>query len=301
MIQNRAVWGVLASAFLLGALSGWGDAQEVEGGSAGQSAEDQVAENQVAENQVAADQAEQPTDEALKHIKEYSIRFDNEESPLKLKTDAVMRWTNPIQQDQRGTVFFWMSEGRPQAVGCFFHYAPRGRERQIHEFHSLATKPFRVTYQGKEVWGPREGLSFTAFPKAGPPAASAQGRVVQMRRLARQFNVEMRAQNGNLTELRLLPSPAMVYQPNHSECTDGAIFLFVAGGTDPDTFLLIENRPVDGKPTWHYAFARFHYNELTAQLNGEDVWSANAIPRMASNYHGSAHYRDNIYISFRAL
>ena len=44
--------------------------------------------------------------------------------------------------------------------------------------------------------------------------------------------------------------------------------------TDPEVLLAIEARPVDGKPAWHYGFARMSMVNLRAQHKDRDVWRA---------------------------
>ena len=52
---------------------------------------------------------------------------------------------------------------------------------------------------------------------------------------------------------------------------DGVLFALVWKGTDPDVLLMLENREVNGKQRWRYAFARFNC-EMWAQRNGKEVW-----------------------------
>ncbi len=229
----------------------------------------------------------------------YSITFDGSDTEFEMNPTPLLRWSNPIVMDQRGAVFVWMASGRPQTIGCCFHELANDSEKQIHEFHSLATKPLRARRDGKEIWHPRKTLEFSVVPNAPQPAAAPSGRDVQMRQIARRFAAQMKRDNGDQTELRLISRPVLTYQPRTNQCIDGAIFSFAAGGTDPDAFLLIENRPVDEGSAWHYALARFHFNEITAQLDRANVWTADAKPRLANNYLGSRTFRDDVYIVFR--
>lgn len=231
-------------------------------------------------------------------ISAYEIEFDDQATALKLRETPVLSWTNPVQQDQRGAIFVWMALGRPQVVGCCFHFGTGNAEARIHEFHTLAKTPLKARRDQKVIWQPRQGLTFTALPSPAP-AASPQARNIQMRQISRRFTAQMTRDNGDRTELRLISRPILTYAPDDDSCTDGAIFSFAAGGTDPDAFLLIENRIVEERPTWHYCFARFHFNELKAQLNGDEVWLAEAKPGLMRNYLGSKTFRDDVYVTFR--
>ncbi len=232
-------------------------------------------------------------------ISEYSIALDGQAAtPLELRETPVLSWTNPVQQDQHGAIFVWMASGRPQAVGCCFQFGTGNAKARVQEFHTLAAEPLSARRDEKVVWQPRQGLTFSPLPSPAP-AASPQARAIQMRQISRRFTAQMIRESGDRTELRLISRPVLSYAPNNERCTDGAIFSFAAGGTDPDAFLIIENVSVEGQPTWQYCFARFHFNELKAQLDGNDVWSAEAKPGLSRNYLGSKKFRDDTYISFR--
>ena len=93
-----------------------------------------------------------------------------------------------------------------------------------------------------------------------------------MRALAQEFHAFFDVPEDH-TELRLLPQPLYRYQTKGPDLLDGALFAYVLT-TDPEVLLAIEDRPVDGVPTWHYAFARMSMVNLRARHKGRDVWSA---------------------------
>lgn len=229
----------------------------------------------------------------------YAIRYDDSDAPLAFRRAPLLRWTNPVRNDQQGAVFVWMDSGRPQVVGSSFHYAPSGREATIHEFHSLSDRPLVATRDGKEFWHPSSKLKFSRLEGLPPPATSSQARQLQMRALSRRVTVQMTDNHGSVTQLRLLSRPVISYQPDDASGVDGAMFAFAAGGTDPDAFLLIENRTHDGQSAWDFAFARFHYNELAAQIDGSEVWQVEAATGMQGNFWGSKKFRDALYLSIR--
>lgn len=253
-----------------------------------------------------------PVDVLLDELGKYSIVADKDVADQEdvatdpdqakqfvLREQPIMNWSNPTYQDQRGAIYVWLHDGRPQVIGCCFLNRPDGRESRIHELHSLASGPLQASYSDRMVWRPRPSFAVESVPGTRPPVASPQGRLVQMRQIARRFSGQMSRDDGDRTELRLISRPVYTYQPKTDACTDGAIFALAAEGTDPDAFLVVENRNVEGKPTWVYGLARFHFNALTAQLDGQDVWQVEAKPNLLRNYHGSRNYRDDAYIVFR--
>ena len=72
----------------------------------------------------------------------------------------------------------------------------RGRNIS-HEFHLLADEPIApIDLPTRKRWEPAEGLKRLPVSGALPPAATASGRLTQMRQISRTFAVHMEAVNG---------------------------------------------------------------------------------------------------------
>src|SRR6185437_15348970 len=128
-----------------------------------------------------------------------------------LKKEPIFEWTNPIRSTlQHGVIFLWLRDGRPAALGCIFSQQdPKlpGR-RIIHELHALEGDKLVVSRpQALNEWQPRAGLARKELPDAEAPAATAGARLVQMRRLAREFTGHEPDSEGKRCDLRLLPAP----------------------------------------------------------------------------------------------
>ena len=61
-----------------------------------------------------------------------------------------------------------------------------------------------------------------------------------------------------------MAQPLYRYPEQVSSVLDGAIFSF-AMTTDPELLVLLEDREIDGQPTWHVAFARFGNKAMTVK------------------------------------
>lgn len=245
----------------------------------------------------ASDDKEDPYAAFAQTAKSYQVFRKDESKPLPLRKEPILKWTNPIRRQERGSVFVWTENDRPIAVGSFFTYVYDSKVFPKHEFHSLATTPLKAAIDGTDVWTPSKGVEWKPFKDVRPPAAQPRLRLVQMRQLARRFELRLHDPNRGKQDLRLVPQPLLRYEPESETVVDGAIFSF-AVATDPEAMLLIEARkPKDGLQ-WRYAFARFHYWALDARLDGKQVWAPEEDILMETLKRGAADGRDRAYISF---
>jgi hypothetical protein len=216
----------------------------------------------------------------VKEAVEYSIAVESSpKKALELTKEPIFDWSNPVRSGlQQGVVFLWLRNERPAALCSVFSYPDtRLPGRQIiHEFHALDTEKLLVSRPGEyNQWKPQTGLARHVLFDAGTPAATAGARLVQMRRLAREFSGHSVDREGKHLELRLLPSPLYRYPAAETGVVDGALFaLMSSAGTDPEVLLMIESREVEGKLRWEYACGRFSDWELRLQRKDKEVWSS---------------------------
>jgi hypothetical protein len=216
----------------------------------------------------------------VKEAAEYSMVVESApKRPLELKKEPVFEWTNPIRSSlQQGVIFLWLRDGRPAALGSIFSQMdPRLPGRRVfHEFHALDRDKLIVSrIKALNEWKPQAGLARKELADAGTPAATAGARLVQMRRLARQFTGHEIDGEGKHYDLRLLPAPLYRYSAAKSGVVDGALFTLVSTeGTDPEVWLLLEARQEGGKIRWEYACGRFSNRSLYVQRKDKEVWSS---------------------------
>lgn len=210
-----------------------------------------------------------------REVAEYRVAASTEpETILMLKSEPALRWTNPVRETDGGLVFLWLNRGRPEAVSCFYRVRFEGRLVEAHEFVSLAPVGLTATLRGRTVWSPSErGLDFQPIPGAPRPAAGDTERSRQLRALARDFRVTVDVDSGP-TELRMLSQPVASFGEKESGAktgAGGALFGFVLA-TDPEAWLVIDERPGAKEPEWHYAFARMTSRSLVARHKDRPVW-----------------------------
>jgi hypothetical protein len=213
---------------------------------------------------------------AKREIATYTIRLLPGDRPLTLQVGPVLKWSNPIAGEIYGDVFVWTWKGRPEVVGSLHKWYSPNRHSSM-EFLSLSTGRFVASRDGRELWTPsRPGIEMKPIPEAPPPAKTSAGRLRQMRELAGEFTGRETRRNDTERDTRLLSQPLYRYDDHEEPIIDGALFAFVQG-TDPETFLLIEARRVEGGPRWHYGLARMNSVPMRISHRGKPVWSAPLI------------------------
>jgi hypothetical protein len=230
---------------------------------------------------------------------EYIVRLDSRpREKLAVEKDPVLRWSNPARTGEDGALFVWTLNGRPELIGTIFTYRLGDKINRKHEFHSLALEPLAAEFRGAAVWTPRAaGITFAPLPKAPAVAANARQRLTQMKAAAREFTGSMKENDGEQYQLRLLTQPLFRYEPKSKELLDGAIFAYSLG-TDPEVLLLLEARAAGEGHAWQFAFARFHYVDLTMTHGDRKVWHVDALPDISNLNLGTESYRDHIYTTY---
>lgn len=188
---------------------------------------------------------------------------------LKLVAEPLSRFDNPVSGIADGFTFLWTDGGRPAALLKSYYNAPRGSWGRT--YISLASEPLElVSVEGVKTWAPaKAGIRWASLANAPPPAATAAGRLRQMRDLAREFEIidHWGIKDPTDWQLRLLPAPLYRYDAPDQEIVDGAIFGYVLT-TSPEALLLLEVRMTPEGSEWHYATSRATRFELKFSRNG---------------------------------
>jgi hypothetical protein len=213
----------------------------------------------------------------LKLMKETAARIeiavDREKGTrLDLHGQPVLRWDNQRSRVVDAATFVWLADHRPQVIGGM--WIKNGHA--FFDLQSLSPDPLVATVDGTRRWSTsRPGIEWKAVAEGPPSAASRAGRLRQMKELAQGFAVHAIKtapdyDEGSIWRFRMMAQP--IYRYPEEAAVDGAIFAF-AQGTDPEAFLLLEAREVEGIGQWHFAFAAACVWELHAQRGEREVWS----------------------------
>lgn len=220
--------------------------------------------------------ASDPAVERLKYMQttgaSYTVTTEDRRG-VSFREEPLLRWTNPVSGVPDGGLFIWEDDSKRPLAAAQIFLAPGTEDLWIHEFQSLATEPLRFEYEGRAAWTPRDaGVMFDPLEEAPSPSASASGRLIQMRQLARRFSVKDDFEGASVDELRLMATPLARYAD--TSATDGAVFAFTHG-TDPELFVMLEARPTaDGEPlVWHRALAPMTAYAITVNFDGIEDWT----------------------------
>src|SRR5262245_13992268 len=127
----------------------------------------------------------------MEHMKQaaksYEIALASDATKkLVLIDEALLRFDDQVTGVVDGTLFGWMLDGRPAATASVWI---RKTGHEFHEFQSLATGALTASDQGQAKWTPAQpGIERKPLSNAQPPAATAVGRLKQMRALAREYS-----------------------------------------------------------------------------------------------------------------
>ena len=124
---------------------------------------------------------------AQREASAYTIRLEGSDRALTLRTEPVLKWSNPVVGTVFGEIFVWTDRGRPEVVVSSYKFYKPDPHR-TNEFHSLATRKLSAERDGVVVWAPsRPGLDMTVIAGTAAPGDSAAVRLRQMRGAGAEF------------------------------------------------------------------------------------------------------------------
>ncbi|HKB38712.1 MAG TPA: hypothetical protein VKD72_19875 [Gemmataceae bacterium] len=205
-----------------------------------------------------------------KAAKSYEITLASDAAKkLVLTEEPYLRFDDQVTGVVDGTVFVWMLDGRPAATASVWI---RKSGQEFHEFQSLATGALTATSDGQTKWAPAQaGVEFKPIPNAQPPAATAVGRLAQMRTFAREHRATVVDSVKDQIELRLLPQPVCRWGRADGAVVDGGLFAYCKG-TNPEVLLLVEAIKNGKELEWHYVFTRMTSRGCEVRRDDKEVW-----------------------------
>lgn len=211
----------------------------------------------------------------VKRQQDYQLRRDEDNALAVLREQPLIRWENPIS-GANGGVFVWTIDERPVAMTkCHVN----DRKQHYVESSVVLSGGLRLQQRGQEIWSPKQSaLKEIATNALWNPAMSSVGRLVQMRKLAAEFEIEDQwgEGDGELYQLRLMPRPLYRYVSPSNGVIDGAVFAFVQG-TNPEAMILVEAVQEDDAARWRCCISRLTGYAMVAFRNGSAVYK---VPKL---------------------
>jgi hypothetical protein len=193
------------------------------------------------------------------------------QTPVKARWQGpVQRWSHPISPPvPDATVFVWTLDERPVAAAQIFFLD--GFENWSQEFSALTAHPLTAAQTGAPFWA-TEGGAVKSISIEGTVAPRENLRLVQMRRIARQFEAVNKADQDSPNQLHLLPTPLYRFSSSDAQILDGALFS-LASGIDPEVLLLIEAHQSGQSHRWQVTFAPMTIFACRVNHEQRQVWS----------------------------
>lgn len=220
------------------------------------------------------------------------------EAKLTFAVKPLLRYNDPTRGGSKesatnvlldASVWRLGTEGRPVAlVTIEIYQSPDASRVLAYEFLSLSESKPSLKHKTEKIrWNPNgSALKLEDLPDAPKPAATAAGRLTQMRQLARRFSAKERLDD-ELIECRLMAQPIDRYRSDVEKISDGAIFA-LANGTNPEVGIVFESA---GQQRWRYGTVRLTAAELSVTLDGRPIAAYerfNARGRTDGAYHNAA-------------
>jgi len=228
-----------------------------------------------------AQESTEATDEralVLGQMRRFADRIQIHSSPdrtteIPRLAEPVLRYADATRVLSDSTLWVWSNGGRPSAiVGLEFYGKRPAKSRWLCEVASVSSQRIAVRCGDELQWTARElGAKFTQL--AGAVAERSATRLTQMKDLQRRFTAHEQTPIEGRIELRPLAKPLHRYADAAAGILDGAILSF-ANGTNPEVFLMLEAvREPKGDVVWQYALIQMTGAVVTAELDGQEVWS----------------------------
>lgn len=245
--------------------------------------ESDAPENKDDQRQIERDQW---TKYYAQQLPKYTFHLQSDQrNPLKVNPNKGLRYGNPVRgANDHGELFVWTHKGKCVLAGAILSYNMGvDRRRVAHEFHSFSTEKIIGSRSGGgSIETPAPGVKFKPIKNAPTPGKSRAQRMVQLRRLAKQFDAAATLRTGVDQPLRPLTQPVYRYETKTAE-DDGAVFAYVMG-TDPELLVAIETRLTTDGIKWHFAAARFTDLPISLKHKKETVWEFDQAETYVGGY-----------------
>jgi hypothetical protein len=199
----------------------------------------------------------------------------DEWATVPIREKPVMTFSDPTRFDNRGSVWVWGTQGRPNAVAEIYHKGEAAGWILVGV--NVSGGRIKATHNDAPWWRENESITkFKDLPDAPVPADKSVLRQRQIRALSQRFTAhEFWIPGNSRYELRLVDRPLMTYKDEANGILDGAMFTF-ANGTNPEVLVLLEVRADPDKkkpPRFQVGIDRLTHAEIHVLFDEKEVYS----------------------------
>lgn len=161
-------------------------------------------------------------------------------------------------------------QGRPAALMKTEAYRIDSGEKWVFCLASLSDGIINAAWDDGATYRAKQpGLELKDIPNAPRPAASANLRLIQIKRLTERVAAQIQNAEDDREPMRLMPTPICRYDDKDGGLIDGAIFGYTMG-TNPDVLLVIELHEQDGRQQWRCGAAGMTSAGFAVLLDGSE-------------------------------
>jgi hypothetical protein len=196
-----------------------------------------------------------------------SMRAETSDKQIAVRQSPLLKYSDPARGYLAAGVWRLGETGRPAALVSLQYSLRPQIDHPVLDYELISLSGARFNVKSRSVTLPADGTAPKFVPLEGveKPAATEKQRLIQLRALARRFNVSEKL-GDDVATLRFLPQPIDRYEDKKHGIIDGALFAF-AYGTNPEAILALEC----DEEGWRYALARMAWAEVVVERDGKEV------------------------------
>ncbi|MCC9603553.1 hypothetical protein LOC67_23640 [Stieleria sp. JC731] len=233
----------------------------------------------------------------------YSFELEGQsDSKIALRETPLSQWTNSRRNSgQLGHVFVWQQSQEPVAIAAIFSFPWQNdpyQRRVVHEMHALS--PIRLDVSRSDegtLWKPQSPLDRQTLPAVTIPVPTETRFRLAVRQISRRFSGYCLEPSGKRWELRVLPTPLLLYPISRDGQSGFGAILGMMGdlGNDLECGIIVEAIQENSSATsWKFAPIRMTDKETYLLFDKMEVWK-----NVRSATNTSWRDSDDLYFRFQ--
>lgn len=211
----------------------------------------------------------------MSKIKFAVIREKGKELWAELKSEPILRYTDPQRAFPDAGLWIWTIDGLPVGFSKLERLGNATAPSWQYCLSVVNDDQVAVRWTEGITWKSREAaFKFRGTNDKDIPQKTAALRLAQLRNIANRFRATTYVRGADREEMRLLAQPIHRYANSELSVVDGAVFGLVSNGTNPDALLLVQVRLAgkDRQPVWEYGCLGMTGDEVVFELDDKKAF-----------------------------